>query len=345
MVINKANWETGTRSEAFPQQTNAVDNDCTYMLDNRAGQSDILASNINALSGSSIQNTAALTISPSAISIGQGTLLTGSKILGDSSQNDPLRFGFISIDASSFITSYTVLPTQYNVFVLQFTGIISSGTSITINLPAVAGYVKVIDNQTTVALVIQTPAAANSVTINIGKQSTVYCDGTNITAVSIVQPYNIIEEQTLKLTKKLNYGEYGNAIYITTSTSIVNLTSSQINPSAIVFGNVEVGDILGIDFSVNLTSNFINLVNPANIGVSVTYNGISVSPPELLLTANSGGGTLFGGGGTFIFDGTTTLFTAVSSSSHSFGLYVYSTNGLEALFNSPITLRVTQYRP
>ena len=330
MTISRANpngWKFGDTLTSV--QANIIDTNTTYGLDKRSGQSDTLGSNIVVTGNMSIATGASWNISnPSSVYISSGTLVTGAQINGDSTQNDPLRFGYQQVPITSTLQTLTSL--QSNTFVIQFTGNLTGDT--TVLLPAISGYTKVIDNQTTgnnFAFTVSTPVVGStgSILINPGKQVMVYCDGAKLNYAGTNAPNTVIN--------------LFNVHEISSPASVVSSTSGTVTGLAGVYGttftNVQIGDIFDITWRGAIYASSGTAIAYIDAATGNFQNGESGQLFETTLSTTATSVDAPSGiPGLFNTTITTTSTTAV-------GLFLVL--GSNATILSPLSLTIKQIRP
>lgn len=344
MSITRANaggW--ATNAEEFTAQQNAIDKNTTYMLDKRVNKTDTLASDITVVSGGQITFNigSTLVLDPSVVSVSSGNLKIGAELNGDSSQNDTLRFGYNTILLTT--TTLTLSNTQYNKFNLKFSGV--SLGEVTVTLPSVAGYTKLIDNQCTGTggLTVITSMGAG-IRIPNGYAALIYCDGANISMASNTIQNRIISEQSI------SYDSIAKEpLASTTNTNYAILNSKNGGIKSIICKNVNIGDVFEIFMSTAVVTAF-HIYATGSVIPSVGYGSFYTSSGTNIYTNNQYitemEARYFQLTTTTIYqDYSSSIFTATVAGQHEFFINYAATEDLAQLIvYSPTTLKVVQYR-
>lgn len=341
--VNPNGWIVGDEVTGGPSgQMTQLDINASSGLDKRKGQTDTLSSSVNITGSMTFPNGSSLVISPTAVTIQPGTLKIGAQLQGDSNTNDPLRFGYQSIAATS--GTQTLTANQYNTFAIRFTGVLTGNASII--FPSVSGYTKIIDNQTTgnFTLNITTNSATNAgITISSGKQVIMYCDGTNLIQAGLTINNEIISIQSLAESSALTGGTatFGTPISTTSGdtsyhTVVANLNSASGSTYSFSFNNVNTGDIFDIFYRCDGY-----VTNGSDImSISVAANGTTLN--ETIMTSSS---TTPAAG---VFSSIFTNYTASSTATLTFNLQFKTNNataGHNAWIAAPLAFSIKQIRP
>lgn len=346
MSINRVNpngWQY--RKSLTSAQINQLDTNTTYGLDKRDGYTDSLESSVTVESDGYItfaDDGYLSIIQPENVSIGDGVLSIGAELNGDVNQNDTLRFGFADQTVTSPTT--TVANAAYNKFAIRLNGTLTADTDVI--LPAIAGYTKVIDNQTAnnlnqlnsdgynisdgYLLTVKTPSG-NGVVLNGGKSALVYCDGTDIQFGAYTQPNALILIYNNFVPVLPN--QLYQAVSFVTATTPGGVVGGSTGGFQKTFTNVKDGDQFQITYTIRMGLT----VDGATISF-VSANDVAINPItsiQSVVALNAVTVTY------------SSIYTASSDADITFKLKYEATSTGACTLNiySPLSLVIKQYRP
>jgi|SRR5271169_4097326 len=331
--VNPTGWKT--RDELTHDSMNQIDTNITYGLDKRDGYVDTLSSAITVTGSAEFQTGSFITLdNPSVFQVidDSSPLYIGAEIRGDTrgSANDPLRLGYQSVPVIS--TSQTLTASQMTTQVMTLTGILSNNTVLT--LPAISGYAKIVDNQTTVdgySLSLVATGSSNPLLLSSGA-SWIYCDGTDLIFGPHRTPLQVVDFNSQNDGYSFSTPNYQS----TSSSSLIKVT----NGSSIYSNDFScnLGDILEIFYTANskpsaTVSSYIEIL------VQITKPDASVNPLNETIFINENTGTAYPANASF-----NTLYTCVATGTHTVALYVKSTSGTATVL-VPLVFTIKQVRP
>ncbi|WP_394847414.1 hypothetical protein LZC95_08105 [Pendulispora brunnea] len=202
---------------------------------------------------------------------GSQRILVAGEIRGNDARNDPLNFGLTPKALTGGSVSLTAA--EYAALTIRFTGALTSAAIVI--FPAVAGYAKLLRNDTSGAfpLTVKT-ASGNGLVVPQGQSMWVFCDGVNLISGSTANA--IVSAQAAHLTSQA----------LANQTNFTDVSALSIAfPLAVAGYKIEIKSI--VDLGIN-TNGYI-----AETAVAVVDGASTVVIPETMRGSSPQGGSAY----------------------------------------------------